>query len=204
MTASNDTIARLLRGDLDLLCVVEPSGLPSVDVPRPDVLLPGSFNPLHAGHLGMAAFAARRLGRAAAFELSVVNAEKPPLEEGEVLRRAAQFVGVAPLWLTRAPTFVEKARLFGPATFVVGADTAARVVQPRFYGGSEETMRRALVELRERGCRFIVAGRSDGACFLELGQLAIPAVFADLFEGVPEAEFRLDVSSTALRGTRQR
>ncbi len=203
MTASNDTITRLLRGELDLLCV-EPSGRPSVDAPRPDVLLPGSFNPLHAGHLGVAEVAARRLGREPAFELSVVNAEKPPLEEGEVLRRVGQFAGVAPLWLTRAPTFVEKARLFGPATFVVGADTAARVVQSRFYGGSEETMRQALEELRDRSCCFLVAGRSDGAGFVELGQLAIPGEFADLFEGVPEAEFRIDVSSTALREVRQR
>src|SRR5262245_55953329 len=198
MTANDDLLARLLRGELDRLHL-EPSGAPRLDAPRPEVLLSGSFNPLHSGHLGVAAVASRRLGREPAFELSVVNAEKPPLGEEEVRGRAAQFAGVAPLWLTRAPTFVEKARLFGPVTFAVGADTAARVVQPRFYGGSEEEMRRALGELRDRGCRFLVAGRSDGACFVELGQLAIPAGLADLFEGVPEAEFRVDLSSTALR-----
>src|SRR5207253_2225903 len=83
----------------------------------------------------------------------VVNADKPPLSEAEVRRRVAQLLWKAPAWLTRAPTFVEKARLFPGAVFVVGVDTAVRIVQPRFYGGSEEGMRTAMGEIRERGCR---------------------------------------------------
>jgi hypothetical protein len=135
-----------------------------------------------------------------AFELSVINADKPPLGEDEVRRRVAQFAWKGPLWLTRAPTFAEKARLFPEVVFVVGTDTAARIVQARFYGDSVEAMGRALADLRDRGCRFLVAGRVDGqGRFVGLEELAIPEGYGDLFEGLAEREFRRDVSSTQLR-----
>jgi hypothetical protein len=190
-------LVRFLRGEQARVCV-GPDGRWSADAPPPGVLLPGSFNPLHEGHRGMAAAAAAVVGRPAAFELSGVNVEKPPLTEGELRRRLTQFAWRAPVWLTRAPTFLDKARLFPGTVFVVGADTAARVVEPRFYGGSADAMRAALAEVRALGGRFLVCGRLLNGTFVRLDQLGV-AEFGDLFREVPEEVFRADVSSTQLR-----
>jgi hypothetical protein len=164
--------------------------------------LPGSFNPLHTGHCTLAEAAARRFGASVAYELTVVNADKGALAAEEVRRRLSQFAWRATLWLTRAPTFPEKAQLFPGAAFAIGADTAARIVQPRFYGDSEARMVEALDSLRSRACRFLVAGRVNTAgTFLGLDDLNIPAAFRDLFTAIPSGEFRVDVSSTDLRAT---
>ena len=134
------------------------------------------------------------------FELSVKNVEKPSLAPGEVRWRAAQFRWRYPLWLTQAPTFLDKARLFPGVTFAVGTDTAARLVQGRFYGNDPARMAAALDEMRTLGCRFLVAGRVNAeGVFQGLTDLAIPEAFADRFEAIPESRLRLDVSSTALR-----
>jgi hypothetical protein len=197
--AASGALADLFAGRAEAVCV-EVDCRAHVPQEKPAALVAGSFNPLHEGHLGMAALAARRFGGRVAFELSVVNADKPPLDEDEVRRRVLQFAWKAPLWLTRAPTFAEKAGLFPGVVFVVGADTAARIVQPRFYGDSVVATRQALTELRDRGCRFLVVGRVDAeGRFVGLEQLAIPEECAGLFEGLAEREFRRDVSSTQLR-----
>jgi nicotinic acid mononucleotide adenylyltransferase/nicotinamide mononucleotide (NMN) deamidase PncC len=201
--SSEDILSALLGGRLSAVCV-EGDGRWRDDGPRPAVLLPGSFNPAHRGHWALGEAATRRAG-AVAFELSVVNADKPPLSAEEVRQRAAQFAWSVPLWLTRAPTFAEKAELFPGAVFIIGADTAERVVQPRFYGGDEAGLARALDLFRARGCRFLVAGRlGAGGTFVALDDLAIPVAYRDLFSAIPAADFRVDLSSTELRKTTQR
>jgi nicotinic acid mononucleotide adenylyltransferase len=193
-----DPLAALLAGRVPVVCR-ESDGRLRTDAPRPGLLLPGSFNPLHEGHCRLAAVAANLVNRPAALELTVINADKPPLADEEVRRRLEQFTWRAPLWLTRAPTFTEKALLFPGAVFVVGADTAERIVQPRFYG-SEERMAAALTAFREQGCRFLVAGRVDAAgAFRGLDDIPIPPAWRDLFAAIPADTFRMDISSTALR-----
>src|SRR5262249_27758846 len=93
------------------LCV-EIDGRHATTAPPPQALLPGAFNPLHQGHEALAAEAARRLGCRIEFELSVVHADKGALTVEEVRHRLEQFVWRHPVRVTRAPTFIEKARLF--------------------------------------------------------------------------------------------
>jgi hypothetical protein len=196
---ATDALERFLHGELSALAV-EMDGRFNPQAPPPRLLLPGAFNPVHSGHWGMAEAAARLTGLTAAFELSVVNVDKPPLTPEEIRRRLQSFIWRAPVWLTRAPTFVEKAALFPGAAFIVGADTAIRIVAPRYYAGEEEQMRRALNQLRDAGCRFLVAGRVDASDrFVRLRDLDIPGAFRDLFAEIPEEDFRLDLSSTHLR-----
>ncbi len=178
----------------------EPDGTIRVGEPRPAVLLPGSFNPLHHGHTTLADIASDRLGSPVAFELSIANVDKPELAADELRRRLGQFFNRHAVYVSRAATFRAKAALFPGTVFVVGADTAARLVRPRYYGDDPAEMIRALDEIAGFGCRFFVGGRVDAAGrFVDVGGVAIPTGYRDMFAGLAEREFRVDVSSTELR-----
>jgi hypothetical protein len=110
------------------------------------------------------------------------------------------------LLLTRAPFFSTKAALLPGSTFVVGHDTAIRLVMARYYGG-ETNMFSAFAKIRFHRCSFIVAGRksTDGEgteTFLTLADVGIPPTLKDLFQDLPG--FRNDVSSTEIRERRGR
>ncbi len=175
----------------------EPDGTVRTHGPTPAALLPGSFNPVHHGHLALAAAAGRHLGVAVHFELSVANVDKPELAADEVARRVARFAGVGPVWVTRAARFAEKADLFPGAAFVVGHDTAVRLIDPRYYGGDEGRRDAALRAIRERGCTVVVGGRADAAGAFRVWD---GGAFGGLFAALTEVDFRADVSSTQLRG----
>lgn len=160
------------------------------------LLFPGAFNPLHEGHRRMMAIAEAKTGLAGAFELSVRNIDKPLLDYIEIQRRLAQFEH--PLWLTSQPTFLEKANRFPGAIFIVGIDTLVRIANPRYYGGDAE-LSRALTELADHKVRFLVFGRTLNATFQGLAQVELPAALRQMCVAVSEAEFRADISSTALR-----
>jgi nicotinamide mononucleotide (NMN) deamidase PncC len=198
-TSTTGRLAEFCRAELPAV-YVEVDGQLRDDAPRSAALVSGSFNPVHGGHWGLFEVSRRRFEGRAAFELSVANVDKPPLCAEEVRHRISQFRWRAPVWLTRGPTFVEKAQFFPGTCFVVGHDTAARIVSPRYYQKSESALTAALEEIRRHDCRFLVAGRRDPrGQFLELSDIGVPAAFQDLFQPIPEAEFRVDCSSTELR-----
>jgi hypothetical protein len=178
----------------------EPDGTFRLDASPPRLVFPGSFNPLHEGHTALAEIAAARFGAPVDFELSIANVDKPNLPHDKVLRRLDQFRDRGRVFVTQAPTIVQKARLFPDSVFVVGADTAARIVHPRYYRNDAAELARALDAIRDLGCRFLVGGRADaGGRFIDVNEVAIPEGYRDLFLGLTEREFRVDISSTDLR-----
>jgi len=172
------------------------------------LLLPGSFRPFHDGHRRMAAVAEGLVGARCDFELSIFHPEKPPLDYLAIADRLAGFAGVVGrLHLTDAPTYLEKARLFPGCTFVVGQDTALRIIDPKYYGGLEgrDVM---LAELEALASRLLIFGRVDASGrFRDLDGEGTrdPTVrrFLDrCTRSVPEGLFRVDLSSTQIREQR--
>lgn len=201
--AAGDAVDRLLAGEVARV-TAQPDGQMILSAPPPSVLFPGSFNPVHQGHVLLARIAEELRQQPVAFEISVTNVDKPPLADETVRRRLAQFAWKAPVELSRAPTFVEKSRLFPGATFVVGVDTAERLFVPKYYGDDKVLMYRALDEIGNAGGSFLVAVRIDGAGRVRaLADLSVPGRYADLFTEIPEHRFRFDISSTEIRARAQ-
>ena len=195
----SDLIGQLLDGAIERVTVLPDCQLVT-DAPVPRGVLPGSFNPLHAGHGQLAHVAAEILQGPVSFEISVLNVDKPPLSSDTVRRRVRQFAWHAAVELTRAPTFLEKSRVLPHTNFVVGADTAERIVAAKYYDNSESNMLAALEEISGHGCRVLVAGRlAPDGCFHSLADIMVPRQYTDLFTPIDEARFRVDISSTELR-----
>lgn len=199
----------------------------SLDTQRPKILVGGSFNPLHDGHVSMLQVAREHevekyedknnssekmtsqghISHLEAlplcgFEFTVTNADKGSTDTA--LLRLAQFAGRFNVFLTNAPTFVQKSNSLLHTTFVVGYDTAVRIIMPKYYGDTVEGLCAALSALQSNLCHFLVAGRLDpvDGSFKSLKDMQfLPGSeqFANMFDEIPESKFRADISSTQLR-----
>lgn len=194
-----DAWTSLLAGEISALHFA--ADRPEVDHQCPEAVFPGAFNPLHYGHLRMAEIATARLGVPTWFEISVMNVDKASIHSTQAYERVQQFQARHDVLLTRAPTFIEKARLFRASTFVVGADTMVRIGEARYYGTCAKRDA-AIAELTDTGCKFLVFGRRPSeveASFDTLSTLTLPKALAGLCHEISEQDFRADVSSTELR-----
>lgn len=192
------------------------------------LLYPGSFNPLHYGHTELVQAATRVLRQRqqqdveqtslptsveVTYEIAAKVVDKGAIEMDDLARRVHQFLRRGErVAVTAAPLFVDKARLFPGHGFLIGIDTAVRVLDPKHYSTNEDpadaeaAMVAALThDIAGRGCYFVVGGRkmSDPAGWRELSSLRIPESVQHLFVGIPATEFRVDVSSTELRAQRK-
>ncbi len=195
---------QIAGGELDYFGVTADGRIRRKNV-NPQALLSGSFNPLHDGHLELLQVASKLLGHPVAFEISAQNVDKPAITPETIVQRIAQFAGRWPVYVSNAPTYLEKAQLFPYTVFVIGFDTAERVLHPRYYQNSETALHEALSKIAHYGCSFLVAGRQDeNGVFRDGDHLTVPDPFTDMFKPIPAEAFRKDISSSELRATGQR
>ncbi|CCW59823.1 unnamed protein product [Phytomonas sp. EM1] len=187
------------------------------------LVYPGSFRPLHYGHTELARAALRALTRGepeekeggarartqVTYEIAVSILDKGNVSCEDLTSRVRQFLQHGDrIAVTNASRFTEKALLFPGHGFIVGVDTARRILDPQYY--EECDVVKALLEgVGERGCYFVVGGRTvakkepgkeeSSMVWEDLYSLEIPEALRHLFIGLRENEFHIDISSTELR-----
>ncbi|MDD3468741.1 MAG: hypothetical protein PHE53_02030 [Thermoguttaceae bacterium] len=219
---------RIVNGIWEALSVqpeysVDMQNFHAQDEAFPRLIFPGSYHPLHQGHQDMLRYAENMFKIPGWYECSLCNVDKPPLDYMEVCDRLKIFPSGSRILLTQLPTFEEKSSVFPGAIFIIGADTLIRLADSKYYAYNEELRLEALQRIADRGCRFLVFGRTTTVPLIKLKQpnsndikqdlqevknfitpqdLVIPPLLEKMCIFVSESEFHEDISSTEIRRSR--
>lgn len=174
-----------------------------------EVYLPATLNPIHEGHRTMCRVAEELLspttGRIKArYLVSSVSPHKGRLSVQDMLLKAGMLR--AERWVPSAdesrmvefthdePLFLDKAKKRPGSTFLIGADTMERFLDPK-WGPSTTDL---LVELKNLDTKFLVMPRLIDGVVKGCRDIDVPWPHGNLFEPLPG---RVDISSTELRET---
>ncbi|XP_073300583.1 uncharacterized protein [Primulina huaijiensis] len=197
-------LEKLINGQICYMVYPFLNGIYGLNILKSErkIILSGSFNPLHYGNIKLLEVAMSYLQRDGypCFELSAVNANQPPLTVYQIKERVRQFEKAEKtVIISNQPYFCKKAELSPGSAFVNGADTAARLINPKYYGGDYGKNVKLLCGCKNKGCLFLVGDRNADGVFTVLDDLDIPEQLNDMFISIPAKQFRTDISSTEIR-----
>ena len=159
------------------------------------LILSGSFNPLHNGHIKLLEAAKNMTKLEPFFEISISNVDKRKISLEDLNSRISQFYNIGKILITNSATFEDKSNLFKKSIFAIGYDTAVRILDNKYY---EKDMKESLSNIKKNECSFLVTGRKINGKYKYLNDLEIEE-YKGLFSIIPEENFRLDISSTEIR-----
>lgn len=172
-------------------------------LPRKTVFLAGAFNPPHAAHFGVAQKAletlALRFGeyREVVFSTTVNPPHKDALTVAAMLQRIRLMEGRDFVLTEDDPLFLDKARRFPGAHFILGADALIRFLDPKWG----QPVRDMLAEFEMLQTKFLIPGRVVDGVYVQWEQ--VREQFSESLQGYDHlfipVDFRLDLSSSQIR-----
>jgi hypothetical protein len=164
--------------------------------PESCVIFPGSYHWAHHGHYGTADLVRRMTGKRVIYQITQIHPDKGIVDDVALYRRAMQFAYRDPVLVLREGSlYVQKAKLLPGFSFLIGADAAFGLLNPKYYDGQQGLMN-MLETLRRLKTRFYVMGREVDGTYRTLEDIPIPGKYRHLFLPVSG---RFDVSSSAIR-----
>lgn len=136
------------------------------------LLVPGAFNPVHFGHFGMAEAAEIRSGLRATYYVTMKPPHKETISVSEALARIPQFRGRDLLFGYDDALYLDKARKFPGASFVIGTDALDRMLDTKWYPNGRDSIADMFHEFAKLGTRFYVADRIVDGKLLTFGEVS--------------------------------
>ena len=162
------------------------------------LILSGSFNPLHEGHIELLKASSKEFKKNPLFEISIKNVDKSEINFNDLMDRINQFKSLGKLVVTNSEKFEEKSKIFKESIFVIGYDTALRLVDNKYYN---DDFRKSLKIIEKNNCSFLVSGRFINKKYKNPNNINFEG-YDYLFNILSEEKFRIDISSTELRRLR--
>lgn len=164
-------------------------------------IMPGAYNPPHAGHTSTAQHVMEDFGKTVVYEVTAAPPHKEAMSVQDLLQRAKLLHGTDRLFTKNNPFYLDKARAFPGVPLVLGADAMVRMLDPKW----ELDLHKMFTEFAVLNTTLLISGRLIGDQFVSCDNILRNIKQQDsrlwqLAQGVMlPVSGRVDISSTELR-----